>query len=113
MREMKEKLLAEQSELRQQLGLIANPTGAPDGFATRFPSYGDEQDENAQEVATYQDRLSIETKLQQSLHDVDSALVKIGNGSYGQCENCGKAIPKERLRAFPAATLCTDCATKQ
>lgn len=65
--EMKEKLLAEQSELRQQLGLIANPTGAPDDFAARFPSYGDEQDENAQEVSAYQDRLSIETNLQQSL----------------------------------------------
>ncbi len=113
MQEMKERLLTEQANLRKQLGTIANPTGAPDDFAARFPSYGDEQDENAQEVATYQDRLSIETNLQQSLQEVDTALVKIANSTYGTCENCGKAIPKERLKAFLAATLCTDCAAKQ
>ena len=111
--EMKEKLLAEQKSLREQLGKFADPTAAPDDFAARFPSYGEEQDENAQEVATYQDRLSIETNLEQTLQGVDKALAKIENGMYGTCENCGKEIPKERLHAFPAASLCTDCASKK
>ena len=39
---------------------------------------------------------------------IDEALVRIEDGSYGTCD-CGKAIPKARLRALPYAKLCIDC----
>jgi RNA polymerase-binding protein DksA len=47
--------------------------------------------------------------LEQSQH----ALERIANGTYGQCENCGNPIGKNRLMAFPRATLCLSCKQRE
>jgi DnaK suppressor protein len=44
------------------------------------------------------------------LDQVDEALVRIKEGTYGTCENCGGRIPKIRLNFLPYATLCVQCA---
>jgi len=41
------------------------------------------------------------------------ALSRLVNGSYGMCESCGNPIGKNRLLAFPRATLCMTCKSKQ
>ena len=41
------------------------------------------------------------------------ALERIADGTYGQCENCGNAIGKNRLIAFPRATLCLSCKQRE
>lgn len=111
--EMQAALLAEQKQLREELGRFATEkVNTKDDFRTRFPSYGSEQDDNAQEVTSYTDNLSLERDLETSLREVDAALVKIEKGTYGACERCGKEIGEERLRAMPAAALCADCAAK-
>jgi DnaK suppressor protein len=52
---------------------------------------------------------SLEENAEQIVHEIDRALAKIGNGTYGQCERCGQEIPEERLAAVPYATLCVSC----
>ncbi len=47
--------------------------------------------------------------LVQNLH----ALERLEDGTYGQCESCGNPIGKLRLQAYPRATLCVACKTKQ
>ncbi|MGX5696670.1 TraR/DksA family transcriptional regulator [Agromyces soli] len=44
------------------------------------------------------------------LAEVDRALARLADGSYGICANCGKPISVARLEARPTATLCIDCA---
>ncbi len=44
------------------------------------------------------------------LAEIDAALQRIDDGTYGTCTNCGKDISLERLEAYPAASLCIDCA---
>ncbi|MCM3655931.1 TraR/DksA family transcriptional regulator [Agromyces mediolanus] len=44
------------------------------------------------------------------LAEVDRALARLADGSYGVCANCGKPISVARLEARPTATLCIDCA---
>jgi len=44
------------------------------------------------------------------LHDIDRALARIAEGSYGVCSRCGKRITVARLDARPTAELCIDCA---
>ena len=51
--------------------------------------------------------------LQETLSDVERALVKIADGTFGICESCGKEIAAARLEAMPAARLCIDCASKR
>jgi RNA polymerase-binding transcription factor DksA len=41
--------------------------------------------------------------------EIDNALEKIQEGTYGRCENCQEEIARERLRALPFARLCIKC----
>jgi RNA polymerase-binding transcription factor DksA len=41
--------------------------------------------------------------------EIDAALERIDNGTYGTCDNCGKAIPVGRLEALPYARHCAPC----
>lgn len=43
------------------------------------------------------------------LQEIDAAIQRIRDGSYGLCECCGKKIPQARLRALPYARLCLKC----
>ncbi len=47
------------------------------------------------------------------LAQIDEALRKIAEDTYGQCETCGGDIPWERLEAVPYATLCVGCKEQQ
>lgn len=45
-----------------------------------------------------------------ALAEVERALAKLDEGSYGECDVCGEAIPAERMEALPAAARCVRCA---
>ncbi len=49
-------------------------------------------------------------ELEAMLHDVDRALQKVEDGTYGICDRCGKLITEARLEARPWSVLCIDCA---
>jgi RNA polymerase-binding protein DksA len=49
---------------------------------------------------------------EQVIAEIDAALKRIEDGTYGTCTNCGHEIPRERLEANPWASLCIDCKRK-
>jgi DnaK suppressor protein len=51
--------------------------------------------------------------LSATLTEVDRALDKLADGSYGVCDGCGNAIPRDRLDAAPWATRCVTCSAKR
>ncbi len=55
---------------------------------------------------------ALAARLQETLADVERALDKLRNDSYGHCEDCGDAINEARLEAKPAARYCINCAAK-
>jgi RNA polymerase-binding protein DksA len=46
---------------------------------------------------------------EQVLTEIDAALKRIDEGTYGTCTNCSGEIPVGRLEAYPWASLCIDC----
>ncbi len=48
-----------------------------------------------------------------TIDQIDQALTKIEEGTYGICEDCGKPIAFERLEALPFATTCIECKKKR
>ncbi|HEY4482529.1 MAG TPA: TraR/DksA C4-type zinc finger protein [Candidatus Brocadiaceae bacterium] len=46
---------------------------------------------------------------EEGVRNIDTALEKIEEGTFGVCELCAKKINKERLKAVPYAKLCIDC----
>ena len=55
----------------------------------------------------------LEEGVQQTIEEIDAALIRIEEGSYGVCEICGEPIGAERLSAIPWARLCIDDQRKQ
>ncbi len=47
------------------------------------------------------------------LAQIERALARIDDGTYGVCESCGNPIGKMRLMAFPRATLCMTCKQRE
>ncbi|MGC4942691.1 TraR/DksA family transcriptional regulator [Kribbella sp. DT2] len=57
--------------------------------------------------------MSLARNASEMLDQIERALAKIDDGTYGVCESCGKAIGKGRLQAFPRATLCVSCKERE
>ncbi len=47
----------------------------------------------------------------QTVADIDQALLRIDEGSYGVCARCGRDIPERRLEALPTARYDAECQT--
>lgn len=101
--ELKEKLVSEKNRLEKDLARFATSTGTPGSYETRIQDMGTDPDENASEVEEYVDNLGLENNLEDQLKDVTDALAKMEVGTYGICEDTGKEIDLDRLRAYPAA----------
>lgn len=56
---------------------------------------------------------ALAASLRDSLDEVEYALGKLDDGTYGACENCGNPIAPARLEAMPAARLCMECASRR
>jgi RNA polymerase-binding protein DksA len=111
--QIKEKLLSEKQELTKELNSFADKNNKVDNeYETKFPNYGEHEDDNASEVADFESDLYLEKTLEQSLRKIDEALERIEKGTYGSCEECGKKIPTERCLAFPTAAKCMECKRK-
>jgi len=102
-------LKAEQRSLEEQFKVIATASQhQADGLEPSFPSYGEQDDENASEVADYSARLPVERELERALSEVKAALVRLSQGRYGLCEKCGQPIDENRLLAMLTARRCSD-----
>ena len=53
---------------------------------------------------------AIDEEAQLTVNQIDAALSRIKDGSYGVCAGCGIKIPDERLSALPYVTTCVGCA---
>ena len=59
------------------------------------------------------ERLGLVESIKAMLNDVDHAIVKLDEGTYGWCSQCGKAISAARLQFRPASNFCVDCKSKK
>lgn len=108
-KEFKTKLEEEKTKLETNLGKIARPTGVLGDYETQFDELGTDKEDNATEMEEYSDNLAVETSLEGQLKDINDALEKMKNGTYGICENCKEEIDTERLKVYPEAKACIKC----
>ena len=74
--------------------------------------YGREGD-LATEIAELEKQMTLGRSIQDQLAEVEHALHKFEQGSYGLCDSCGQPIEPARLEALPHANLCLSCKTRQ
>jgi DnaK suppressor protein len=74
----------------------------------------DEHDpEGATTSSQWSHAMGIRADLEARLEEVDRALARVDDGTYGICVDCGRPIPHERLLARPGAERCVGCAQRR
>ena len=94
-------LEAEQGQLHEQLeDLVPNETA---------PAFDDEGFADSGQVAAEQGESRVLAgQLKEQLDDVERALARLDDGTYGSCEVCSKPIGEDRLAAMPATRWCIE-----
>ena len=110
----KERLLQLRSRLRGDVNAMANATlrrtrSEASGDLSSMPIHmADIGSDNFEQEFT----LSLMENDEETLDLIESALVRIEEGTYGSCTDCGAQIPKTRLNAIPYTPHCIKCAAQ-
>jgi DnaK suppressor protein len=82
--------------------------------ATRAANSDDEHDPEGATIAFEREHAAaLAAQARGHLAEIDAALARLTDGSYGTCASCGTAIPADRLTARPTATTCISCAARR
>jgi DnaK suppressor protein len=115
--------------MRQKIDAVPTATGSAAGFEHQLPAIRAELDQQrrfrteqleklavdaAEAVSTAdQNRLEVTRVLtlaaESALDDIDAALQRLEEDSYGICQRCAEPIAWERLEVLPMSRLCTRC----
>jgi DnaK suppressor protein len=106
----RERLLVLRARLQGDMTQIEDDTVKDHSKTTSIPTDMEELgSDNAEQELT----LSLLGSEKDALKQIEAAIKRIKDGSYGRCEECGGKIPKARLEAIPYAAQCVRCASQQ
>ena len=100
-------LARHRDELAESLGVVTTVERDP----VASVSFGKRVGDGTTEAVDRLNRVGTAKELEATLRDVERALVKIEDGTYGICDRCGRLIPEARLEARSWSVLCVDCAS--
>jgi RNA polymerase-binding transcription factor DksA len=104
---LRSRLESELKTLTGELDQLRSSSAPPEDRREGSP-FG-KREEEATESLELERRLALEKQILERLADVEAALGKFDEDSYGSCENCGNPIEPARLEALPQAKLCLNC----
>jgi DnaK suppressor protein len=111
--EFKELINAKLEKAKKELELLIDAFSHKDGNTTDDTSPTFKLMEDGAEVSSKEEIGQLATRQKKFIQNLEHALLRIKNGTYGICRVTGKLIPKERLRAVPHATLSMEAKTSQ
>ena len=98
-------LVARRTELLDELAVLTTVTRDPHATI----GFGKRVGEGTNQAIERIERVGQAGALAATLADVERALSKLDEGTYGICDRCDALIPQERLLARPWTALCVDC----
>jgi RNA polymerase-binding protein DksA len=106
------------AELEADIARLANEiSNAEVDLAGLMRDVGDGAGDDPADAGTAtferEQEMSLANNAREVFEQSTRALARLAQGSYGICESCGNPIGKNRLLAFPRATLCMTCKSKQ
>jgi DnaK suppressor protein len=104
LKEERDRLIKQQEQNRAAAPVVGEmKEGSP---------YG-KKEEGASEAFELEKRLALEKRLMVTLAEVEHALRKFEEGTYGVCDTCGRSVEIARLEVLPQANLCLTCKALQ
>ena len=91
------------------MGGLAKENLRGDGTNETASAFGMHQADAGSDSYDRDFALNILSQEQNALYEIEEALKRINDGSYGMCEISGRPIPRERLQAMPFARCTVEC----
>lgn len=101
-----ERLTEERKRLINQLSELG---ATEDGDLRRDMEFEEGFADAAAATAERTEVIGIVESIKRMLDEVDAALARVADGTYGTCANCGNEIPPARLEFRPESIYCVDC----
>ena len=105
---------AMEQKLRQERARLWEEAAAADSELHALAETRDSELEEAaqqERLAALMARLDLRTK--HEIEEIDAALMRLADGRYGTCLQCGRRIAIARLTVLPATRFCVRCARQQ
>ncbi|MER5422893.1 TraR/DksA family transcriptional regulator [Streptosporangium roseum] len=107
--EVRERLATEIAELNQEIAKAETEIASSDVT----DGAGDDQADAGARTYEREREIALTLNSRDLVAQNERAIARIDAGTYGVCESCHKPIGKERLQAFPRATLCVACKQRE
>ncbi|MFC4536505.1 TraR/DksA family transcriptional regulator [Sphaerisporangium dianthi] len=107
--EVRGRLIGEIDELNAEVARAESQIASGD----ISDSAGDDQADAGAKTYEREREIALTLNARDLVAQNERAIVRIDAGTYGECESCHKPIGKERLQAFPRATLCVSCKQRE
>ncbi|MEO8795730.1 MAG: TraR/DksA C4-type zinc finger protein [Daejeonella sp.] len=111
--EFKNLILEKLRMAREELGLLTQSLSNPNTNGTDDTAGTYKTLEDGSATLEKESINQLAARQKKFIENLESALIRIENKTYGICRETGKLIPKERLRAVPHATLSMEAKLKQ
>lgn len=110
--DFRRRLEGERARLSEELEQMRKESPSSERSRPRS-GYGNHMADDATETFEQEKNLALAASLRAFLSQVEHALGKMREGTYGLCDDCGQAINPDRLDALPHAHLCITCKSLQ
>lgn len=104
LRAMRDRMVAEVNSVVESIREDLNPQGTVSNAPVHLADAAPENIES--DIATIEAERDL-------MEQVQAALRRIDDGTYGVCESCGGEVGRERIEALPYAAHCVECASLQ
>ncbi|MBD2754781.1 TraR/DksA family transcriptional regulator [Spirosoma validum] len=101
LKEFEELISQKLDATRSELNYIKETLSKRNDSGTDNTSGNSKLLEDGADTSERENLSQLAARLQKFIQQLDAAMVRIKNGTYGVCKDTGKLIPKERLRAVP------------
>lgn len=109
LKRQKERLLHLRDGMLDSMSGVARDTLRARAEGSEASAFGMHQADAGSDAYDRDFALSLLSQEQDALYEIDEALKRIEQGTYGICELCSKSIPHARLEAIPFARFTVDC----
>ena len=108
---VRQRLIDERERISSTAGHVADEIDLDEteqSSVAELSSFDQHQADLASETFEREKEMAIIGSLEEQVAQIDAALERLEQGTYGKCESCGRSIGDARLEALPTARLCID-----
>ena len=109
-KQLRQLLITERAKLAEEIKSIARDAAtSPRDASGDLSAYTVHMADMAADTYDRELSMNIASSEQEMLYQIDDALKRLDDGSYGICQQCNQPIAMSRLKAVPYASLCIAC----